>query len=111
MPPEYVNQAEVAYDWMVAVYFFLGGLSAGAFLFSVGATYWKEELRPLAKAPAVLAPIALAAGMLLLLLDLGQPMRSWRLILTFNSTSVLSWGVWFLNIFGLLSVMAARRRR
>jgi len=105
--PEYMNLPEISYDWMVATYFFLGGLAAGAFLFSVVANYWKKELQPLAKAPAVAAPIILAIGMLFLLLDLGQPFRSFRLFTSFNPRSALSWGVWFLNGFFVMSVAYA----
>ena len=105
--PDYSNSPELAYDWMIVVYFFLGGLSAGTFLFSIATTYWKEELRPLGKRPAILAPIILAAGLFILLIDLGQPFRAWRLMLSFNPSSALSWGVWFLNIFFALSVLYA----
>jgi len=107
MPPEYSNVPELAYDWMIAAYFFLGGLSAGSFLFSVATTYWKQEFRPLGKASAILAPVILAVGMLILLFDLGQPMRAWRLFTSMNPTSALSWAVWFLNIFAVLSVLYA----
>jgi formate-dependent nitrite reductase membrane component NrfD len=105
--PEYASVPVLAYDWTVVTYFFLGGLSAGAFLFSVVATHWKQELRPLAKAPALIAPVALAIGMLFLLLDLGKPFRAYRLLVHFNPGSALSWGVWFLNVFLVLSVAHA----
>jgi formate-dependent nitrite reductase membrane component NrfD len=105
--PEYSNVPELAYDWVIVTYFFLGGLSAGAFLFSLAANHWKEELRPLGKTMATLAPIALAGGMLLLLGHLGKPFRAWRLFTTFNPRSALSWGVWFLNLFLVLSLFYA----
>jgi formate-dependent nitrite reductase membrane component NrfD len=95
----------LAYDWMVVTYFFLGGLSAGAYVFSVAANYWKQEFKPLAKRSAVLSLIALAIGLLILLYDLGQPTRAWRLFVAFNPRSMLSWGVWSLNIFGLLNLV------
>lgn len=95
----------LAYDWMIVTYFFLGGLSVGAYLFSVAANYWKREYKPLAKRSAVLSLIALAIGMFILLLDLGQPFRAWRIFVSFNPQSMLSWGVWFLNIFGLLNLL------
>jgi formate-dependent nitrite reductase membrane component NrfD len=91
--------AHLAYDWMIVTYFFFGGLSAGAYMFSVAANYWKQEFKPLAKRGAALSLIALAIGMTILLLDLGQPFRAWRLFLSFNPRSPLSWGVWFLNAF------------
>lgn len=107
MVPEYVAVPHIAYNWMVAVYFFLGGLGAGAFLLSVTANYWKQEFKPIAKTASVIAPIAIAIGLLFLSLDLGMPFRAWRLFLSFNPTSALSWGVWFLNIFFALSVVYA----
>ncbi len=105
--PDYSNVPELAYDWMIAAYFFLGGLSAGSFLFSVATTYWKKEFRPLGKPAAILAPIVMGVGMLILILDLGQPMRSWRLFTSFNPASALSWGVWFLNLFFVFSALYA----
>ena len=97
--------AHLAYDWMIVTYFFLGGLSVGAYIFSVAANYWKQEFKPLAKKSAVLSLITLAIGMFILLYDLGRPFRAWRLFLSFNPNSMLSWGVWFLNIFGMMNLI------
>lgn len=97
----------MSYNWMIAAYFFLGGLSAGSYFFSVAANYWKKEFKPFAKTAAILTPIALGVGMLFLLADLGQPLRSWRLFANFNITSAISWGVWFLNIFIFVSLVYA----
>jgi formate-dependent nitrite reductase membrane component NrfD len=95
----------LAYDGMIVTYFFFGGLSAGAYMFSVVANYWKQEFKPLAKRSAVLSLVALAIGLFILLHDLGQPSRAWRLFAAFNPHSMLSWGVWFLNIFGLMNLI------
>ncbi len=92
----------LAYDWMIVMYFFLGGLSVGAYLFSVAANYWKQEYKSLAKRSAVLSLIVLAIGMFMLLIHLGRPERFWRVFTSFNPHSMLSWGAWLLNIFGLL---------
>ena len=97
----------LAYDWMIVTYFFLGGLSAGAFVFSVAANYWKKEFKPLAKTAAILAPVTLGIGMLFLLFDLGMPFRMWRLFLSFQPRSAIYWGTWFLNIFLILSLVYA----
>lgn len=105
--PDYVNTPVLAYDWMVAAYFFLGGLGAGAFVFAVVAEHWKKSLQPLARVPALVSPVALTVGLLILLLDLGQPFRAYKLFTSFQPTSALSWGVWFLNIFFALSVLHA----
>lgn len=104
--PEQGAVAHLAYDWMIVAYFFLGGVSAGAYMFSVVANYWwKQEFKPLAKRSAVLSLFALAAGMFFLLIHLGRPDRAWRVFIAFNSHSMLSWGVWFLNAFGLLTLI------
>lgn len=97
----------MSFDWMVVTYFFLAGVSAGAYIFSVVANYWMTEFKPLARAGAIVAPIALAIGMFFLFIDLGQPFRAWRLFLTFNPTSAISWGTWFINIFILLNLVYA----
>ncbi|MHC4882433.1 MAG: NrfD/PsrC family molybdoenzyme membrane anchor subunit [Planctomycetota bacterium] len=97
--------AHLTYDWMIVTYFFMGGLSVGAYLFSVAANYWKQEFKSLAKKSAVLSLIALAIGMFILLYDLGKPDRAWRLFTSFNPHSMISWGVWFLNIFGLMNLI------
>ena len=95
--PEYVSVPELAYNWVVAVFCFLSGLASGAFLFSIVAYYWKQELRPMAKAPAIIAPIAIAIGMLMMIPHLGQPFRFYKLLTSPNPTAALSWGVWSLN--------------
>ncbi len=105
--PDYVNVPELTYNWVVAVFFFLSGLASGAYLFSIVAYYWKKELRSLAKAPAIIAPIAIAIGMLMMLHHLGQPFRAYLLLIAPNPTSGLSWGVWSLNILFALSAFHA----
>ena len=98
----------LAYDWTIVTYFFFGGMSAGTYIFSVAANYWKKEFKPLAKTAAILALIALAIGMFFLLVDLGKPFRMWRLFVSFNPRSAISWGTWFLSIFFLLSLVYTR---
>lgn len=104
--PDYVFVKPLeAFDWKVVVYFFLGGLSAGAFLLSVGTGYWKKDFKPLARAGAIASPIVLAIGMLFLLVDLGMPLRAYRLQISFFPSSAVSVGSWLLFIFFVLSVV------
>jgi formate-dependent nitrite reductase membrane component NrfD len=104
---EYNIFPQLAFSWLNVTYFFLGGLSAGCYFFSVAANYWKKEFKPLAKTGAILSPLFLAIGMFCLLIEVGHPLRTWRLFLTFNPRSAISWGIWFLNIFFLLSIVYA----
>ncbi len=105
--PDYVAVPHIAYNWMIVTYFFLGGLGAGAFLLSAAADFWKREFKPVGKTAAILAPLAVGIGLLFLVIELGRPERFWRLLLTFNYTSAISWGVWFLTIFFVLSAIHA----
>ncbi len=93
---------------LVVIYFFLSGLGSGAFLTAAacrifgGLKYAKIE-----KIGAIAAPILLIPGLWCLLLDLGQPLRFFNMLLYFNATSVASWGVWLINIFMGISVLYA----
>ena len=98
---------KVVFDWMIPTYFFLGGLSAGLFLLAVAFNYWKKEYKTLVKPAAILSPLILAAGMGLLILDLGHPFRFWRLMITFQPSSAASWGVWLLSGFFALNALYA----
>ena len=63
-------------------------------------------------AGAIIAPWPAILGVLLLVVDLGRPLRFWEMILRrgegflmFNPGSVMSWGVWFLTIFIILALI------
>ena len=62
--------------------------------------------------PAFIAPWPVIVGVILLVIDLGNPLRFWEFllkkgpgILMFNPTSVMSIGVWLLTIFVILSLV------
>ena len=94
--------------WMIAAYFFLSGISGGAFLVSIACRFWAGEgFDRIKRIGAFLAPPVLGGGLLFLLLDLGQPFRFWRMFFHFNPTSVASWGVWLMNIFFLITLIHA----
>lgn len=101
---EFIIHEHMSFDWYVVTYFFLGGIGAGSYFLSVAANFWKESLKPLGFIAAVVSPLSLALGLVILLADLGRPLGFWRLFTTFAPTSVLFWGVWSLNIFFAVSV-------
>lgn len=104
---EYDIGTHLAFDWRIVSYIFLGRLSGGLHFFSVGARYWKTEFKPFTRTSSVLTPLFVAAGMLFLFLELGHPLRAWRLFTTFHPSSAISWGVGFLNIFFILTAAFA----
>lgn len=93
------------WDWLVAIYLFLGGLGAGAFL--VAATLelsgkrYKFDFCPTSVVGATLSGPLVGIGALLLIFDLGAGMREpLRIFHMFaNPTSVMTWGIWILCLF------------
>lgn len=90
------------WGWLIAIYLFLGGLGAGAYLSSFAA-----EKGLLGKSSNlnrvgyyVSAPIV-ALGALLLITDLGQGLKKpWLIINMFlNFSSVMTWGIYILTAF------------
>lgn len=93
---------------LIVIYFFLSGLSAGAFLTAAGCRILGgEKYSGIEKRAAIAAPLLLMPGLLCLLLELGRPFRFLNMFLYFNPSSVASWGVWVINIFMLISVIYA----
>lgn len=87
------------WEWTVPAYLFLGGLVAGLMIF--GATLRLRAPGRFQRATAVLdwlgLPI-LAAGLVLLWLDLSNRWNAWRFFTTFRPTSAMSWGSWILLV-------------
>ena len=58
--PEYEISHILVFDWAIVTYFFLGGLGAGAFIFSVAAKQWLKDYEPLAKIASYVALVSVA---------------------------------------------------
>lgn len=98
----------MAWGFPIAMYLFLAGMGAGAFLCAVAAE-WYSKLRfhPLTRAGLILSGILVASGILFLVADLGAgKTQPWRLLLLFlNPTSPMTWGVWVLSPFIPLALL------
>lgn len=95
---------ELHWGFLIVLYLFLAGVSAGAFATSGLANYIggkKYEL--IARIGAYIAPFPVLIGTSLLLLDLGRPFRFWRLFVTIEWTSPMSIGTWLLTLFIVIS--------
>jgi formate-dependent nitrite reductase membrane component NrfD len=95
---ELIDPSLHIWTWEVAMYLFLGGLTAGVMVFAaVMALLGKDEEAPFAsKQLALLAPIILSAGMTTLFLDLEHKLYVFRFYTAFQLTSPMSWGAWIL---------------
>ncbi len=92
------------WGWEIALYLFLGGLTAGLLILS-GLAHRKTmggAGHGLGRAKGwlgpVLAPVVLSLGMGALFLDLEHKLHMWRFYTTFQATSPMSWGAWILAL-------------
>jgi len=91
------------WGWEIPVYLFLGGFVAGVMVLS-GWALWqgRKNGRPHATFSLassglfLLGLVAISLGMLALFADLEHKLFVWRLYLTLEPTSPMSWGAWIL---------------
>ena len=90
-------KAQQAWSWLLAIWLFLGGTGSGLFLLflSLG----------LAHEFAALSLALVLSGGVVLLLELGSPLRAWRTIFR-PGTSWLSRGVFFVLLFIVSCVLS-----
>lgn len=99
------------WDWLVAVYLFLGGLGAGAFLVAAALELTgkrsESDFSPISLVGATLPGLLVALGAVLLVFDLGAGLKyPGRIFYMFTHfSSVMTWGIWILSIFILISVV------
>ena len=95
------------WTWEVAMYLFLGGLTAGILFFAAVMTVRnKDQVAPFAAARlALLAPIVLSIGMTTLFLDLEHKLFVYRFYTSFQITSPMSWGAWILIVIYPVSAL------
>jgi len=91
-----------AWGWEIAVYLFLGGFTAGL-LVLCGTALWRGRRNPGGPSFALassglpaLGLVTISLGMLALFLDLAHKPFVWRLYVTFQLRSPMSWGAWIL---------------
>jgi formate-dependent nitrite reductase membrane component NrfD len=95
------------WTWEVAMYLFLGGLTAGVMIFAALMTVLrKDEEAPFASTQlAVVAPIVLSLGMTTLFLDLEHKLFVFRFYTAFQVLSPMSWGAWILIVIYPVSIL------
>lgn len=102
----------IAWPWPIAIYLFLAGISAGSLIVALlvkwnhhhdvtRETIWDAMV----KAGAIIAPVTIIIGLILLLVDLGKPFSFFWLMLSFNLSSVMSLGVIALCIYTPLTLI------
>lgn len=93
----------------IAWYLFLAGLGAGAYITSAFLRWRHPEAHGMRRAGHVIAPIVVAIGLVLLMVDaeagLHNPLRFALLLSNFGS--VMTWGVVFLSVFMAAALVTA----
>jgi formate-dependent nitrite reductase membrane component NrfD len=104
---ELIDPSLHIWTWEVAMYLFMGGLTAGIMLFAaLMIVRNKNQMAPFATSRlALLAPIALSLGMTTLFLDLEHKLFVYRFYTSFQITSPMSWGAWILIVVYPVSVL------
>lgn len=109
------------YNWglPVAIDLFAAGMGAAAFIVAVMADLaGAKKYTRIRLTGAFIAPWPVILGVLLLVVDLGNPHRFWEMILRrgeglslappylmFNIGSTMSWGTWILSLFVIISLV------
>jgi formate-dependent nitrite reductase membrane component NrfD len=107
-PPEWT--------WYILFYFFLAGLAGGAYFLATLLRHWGTPAdEPVARLGFYVPLPATLLGLLLLTLDLKQPLRFWHMLfnttpgefgLNFNSRTPMSVGVWALLVASVFALVA-----
>ena len=93
---------------LIDIYFFLGGLAGGAFVFATAAQILSPRRhRDVIRAGYYLALVALMPCPLILIVDLGVPSRFLNMLMRFNIDSPMSMGAWALLGFSACAFLAA----
>ena len=102
---------QTIWGWLPAIYLFLGGLGAGAFLAAATLEFTRKryeiDICPITLVGAILPGPLVALGTVLLIFDLGAGLREpWRIFYMFTHfSSVMTWGIWILSVFIPLSLV------
>jgi formate-dependent nitrite reductase membrane component NrfD len=101
----------IEWQYLIVSYLFLGGLSAGLYFVSSLVELFRRAdnsaEREIARYGALLAPWPVMLGSALLVFDLGNWYRFYKLFLHFHWESPMSIGSWLLTVFIGVSLLAA----
>jgi len=101
---------EISWELPVIGYLFLAGVGAGAILVSaaltLGAGNFGHARTTIARYGAYVAPFPVIIGTVMIIAELGQPLRALNLFHQIN-ISPMSFGSWFIGIFSMFAIFYA----
>ncbi|PJG82820.1 cytochrome c nitrite reductase subunit NrfD [Caviibacterium pharyngocola] len=100
----------LVWDHAIAVYLFLLGISAGATMLAVllkrsGLAGENPAENNILRCNALLAPISITIGLLLLIFHLAKPWTFWYLMFNYHHTSIMSVGVILFQVYMLFLIL------
>ncbi|MCE9732013.1 MULTISPECIES: cytochrome c nitrite reductase subunit NrfD [Pectobacterium] len=99
----------LVWDWPIAVYLLLVGISAGMVTLSMLLRrYVPSEYHGsnrVIKATAIVAPLAVILGLVILIFHLTQPLTFWYLMIFYNPTSIMSLGVMLFQVYFVVMLL------
>jgi len=97
---------ELTWALMIVIYLFTAGLSAGSMITSnLAFLYGGKDFERVSRWGAYISPFPISLGLGVLLLDLGSPFNAYRLFMTLQVRSPMSYGSWAILLFTVLSVI------
>lgn len=99
----------LVWDWPIAIYLLLVGISAGMVTLSVLLKYYVPAeysgKNTIVKATAFVAPLSVVFGLLILIFHLTRPMTFWYLMIFYNPGSIMSLGVMLFQIYFVFIIL------
>jgi len=95
------------WTWQIPIYFWIGGIGAGAHLFSTIAGLLGHDDRALQRASRYTVLVTMILSPILLIWDLGRPERFYNMFRILKLRSPMSTQSWSLTVFGTLSGLVA----
>lgn len=97
---------EITWGLLIVIYLFTAGVSAGAMVTSnLALLYGGQDFERVGRWGAFISPFPISLGLGVLLLDLGSPFNFYRLFMTLQVRSPMSYGSWAILFFTILSVI------
>lgn len=101
--------ASLVWDWPIAIYLFLIGISAGLVTLAVLLRRYRPALATsdstLMRTTLLLAPGVIILGLLILVFHLTRPWTFWKLMFHYSFTSVMSVGVMLFQVYMVVLVV------
>lgn len=99
----------LVWDWPIAIYLFLIGISAGLVTLSILLRRYHPEAggadSTLLRTTLVVGPGAIILGLLILIFHLTRPWTFWKLMFHYSFTSVMSMGVLLFQLYMVVLIV------